>query len=149
RKPHRILDMAMTDEQRLLISLEARLSKYERDMARARNATNDNFRRMERRTKQYADNTERVLGQSFDNIGKKIESSFAPFLRGGVVFAGAAAAAGAIKQIAGSIAEVDREARKAGVSARVWQQWSYVATAAGASIDGITDALKELNIRGD
>lgn len=142
--------MALTDdEQRLFISLEARLNKYERDMQRARNATNDNYKRMERRTKQYADNTERVLGKSFDGIGKKIESSFAPFLRGGVVFAGAAAAAGAIKQIAGSIAEVDREARKAGVSARMWQQWSYVATATGASIDGITDALKELNIRGD
>ncbi|MHA7882588.1 lysozyme family protein [Nitratireductor rhodophyticola] len=142
--------MALTDdEQRLFISLEARLNKYERDMQRARNATNDNFKRMERRTKQYADNTEKVLGKSFDGIGKKIESSFAPFLRGGVVFAGAAAAAGAIKQIAGSIAEVDREARKAGVSARMWQQWSYVATATGASIDGITDALKELNIRGD
>lgn len=142
--------MALTDdEQRLFISFEARLNKYERDMQRARNATNDNFKRMERRTKQYADNTERVLGKSFDGIGKKIESSFAPFLRGGVVFAGAAAAAGAIKQISGSIAEVDREARKAGVSARMWQQWSYVATATGASIDGITDALKELNIRGD
>ncbi|WP_139789183.1 hypothetical protein [Manganibacter manganicus] len=55
----------------------------------------------------------------------------------------------AVKEIASSIAEVDREARKAGVNAKTWQQWQYVATATGASVDGITDALKELNIRGD
>ncbi|WP_157038064.1 MULTISPECIES: phage tail tip lysozyme [Chelativorans] len=55
----------------------------------------------------------------------------------------------AFRQVAGSIAEVDREARKAGVTAKTWQQWQYVATATGASVDGVTDALKELNIRGD
>ncbi|MHA6646378.1 hypothetical protein ACX3P1_28200, partial [Mesorhizobium sp. A623] len=118
-------------------------------MARAGKATNDNYKRMERRTKQFGDNTEKALGKTFSGIGSKMESAFAPFLRGGVVFAGVAGAAMAIREIAGSIADVDREARKAGVSAQVWQQWSYVATAAGASVDGITDALKELNIRGD
>lgn len=142
--------MAMTaDEQRLFISLEARLSKYEKDMQRARNATNDNFRRMERRTKQFSDNMERMTGRAVDTLAGKIEGAFAPLMRGGAIFAAVTGTAMAVKQIAGSIAEVDREARKAGVSARVWQQWSYVATATGASIDGITDALKELNIRGD
>ena len=48
-------------------------------------------------------------------------------------------AAIALKEIANSIAEVDREARKAGVSSKVWQQWTYVATATGMSIDGVTD----------
>lgn len=139
--------MPALDEQRLLVSLEARLTKYERDMQRAGKATNDNFRRMEGRAKQFADNTEKALGKSFGNMAGQIESAFKPFLRGGVVFAGVAGAAGAVKQIADSIAEVDREARKAGVSAKVWQQWSYVATATGATVDGITDALKELNIR--
>src|SRR5690606_35736080 len=74
---------------------------------------------------------------------------FASFLRVGVYFAGVTVSAIAMGQIAESVAEVDREARKAGVSAKVWQQWHAVATATGASIDGITDALKELNIRGD
>lgn len=137
----------MDDTQRLLISLEARLDKYEKDMGRAYRATNDNYRRMERRTRQFADNTQQTLGKAGDSIVKNFQSMFAPFLRGGVIFAGVTGAAMAVKQIADSIAEVDREARKAGVSAKVWQQWSYVATAAGASVDGITDALKEMNIR--
>lgn len=135
------------DTQRLVVSLEARLNKYEKDMARAGKATNDNFKRMEGRAKQFADNTEKALGKSFGNMAEKIEGAFAPFLRGGAVFAGVAGAAMAVKEIADSIAEVDREARKAGVSAKTWQQWQYVATATGASVDGVTDALKELNIR--
>jgi muramidase (phage lysozyme) len=137
----------MDDTQRLVVSLEARLDRYEKDMARAGRATNDNFRRMERRTKQFADNTEQVTGRAAQSLAKNFESMFSPFLRGGAMFAGVAGAAMAVKEIAASIAEVDREARKAGVNAKTWQQWQYVATATGASVDGITDALKELNIR--
>ncbi|MCZ7907756.1 phage tail tape measure protein [Agrobacterium leguminum] len=70
-------------------------------------------------------------------------------MKGGALVAGVGGAAIALKEIADSVAEVDREARKAGVSSKVWQQWTYVATATGMSIDGVTDALKELNIRGD
>ncbi len=74
---------------------------------------------------------------------------FKPFLSGGILAAGVTAAATALGEVAKTIAEVDREARKAGVSAKVWQQWAYVASATGMNIDGVTDALKELNIRGD
>lgn len=134
-------------EQQLVVALVARMDKYERDMLRARGVTNDNFKRMRDSSKRYTDDMAKITGKTFDSIAGKIESAFAPFMRGGVVLAGAAAAAGAVKEIANSIAEVDREARKAGVSAKTWQQWQYVATATGASVDGITDALKELNIR--
>ncbi|MBD9493190.1 phage tail tape measure protein [Ensifer sp. ENS01] len=139
----------MDDTQRLVVSLEARMTKYERDMARARNATNDNFKKMEGRARQSAQNMEKTLGKASASIGEKLEGMFAPLMRGGAVVAGVGGAAIALKEIAGSIAEVEREARKAGVSSKVWQQWTYVATATGMSIDGVTDALKELNIRGD
>ncbi|MCJ2876525.1 hypothetical protein JUM41_19945 [Rhizobium pusense] len=137
------------DEQRLVVSLEARMTKYERDMARARNATNDNFKKMEGRAQQSAKNMERTMGRASASIGEKLEGMFAPLMKGGAVVAGVGGAALALKEIADSIAEVDREARKAGVSSKVWQQWTYVATGTGMSIDGVTDALKELNIRGD
>lgn len=139
----------MDDTQRLVVSLEARMTKYERDMARARNATNDNFKRMEGRAQQSARNMERTMGRASASIGEKLEGMFAPLMRGGAVVAGVGGAAIALKEIANSIADVDREARKAGVTSRAWQQWTYVATATGMSIDGVTDALKELNIRGD
>lgn len=139
----------MDDTQRLVVSLEARMTKYERDMARARNATNDNFKKMEGRARQSAQNMEKTLSKASASIGEKLEGMFAPLMKGGAVVAGVGGAAIALKEIAGSIAEVEREARKAGVSSKVWQQWTYVATATGMSIDGVTDALKELNIRGD
>ncbi|MGP4670262.1 phage tail tape measure protein, partial [Agrobacterium pusense] len=139
----------MDDTQRLVVSLEARMTKYERDMARARNATNDNFKKMEGRAQQSARNMERSMSRASASIGEKLEGMFAPLMKGGAVVAGVGGAAIALKEIADSVAEVDREARKAGVSSKVWQQWTYVATATGMSIDGVTDALKELNIRGD
>jgi uncharacterized protein YukE len=139
----------MDDTQRLVVSLEARMTKYERDMARAKNATNDNFKKMEGRARQSARNMEKTMGKASASIGEKLQGMFAPLMKGGAVVAGVGGAAIALKQIADSIAEVDREARKAGVSSKVWQQWTYVATGTGMSIDGVTDALKELNIRGD
>jgi hypothetical protein len=139
----------MDDTQRLVVSLEARLTKYERDMARAGKATNDNFKRMENRARQSAEGMEKSMSKASASIGSKLETMFAPLMAGGALVAGVGGAAIALKEIADSVAEVDREARKAGVSSKVWQQWSYVATATGMSIDGVTDALKELNIRGD
>lgn len=131
----------------LVVDIEGRVDKLEKAMSRANDIQRRGSKSLEARARQSAQQMERTYATSFENIGKRIESTFAPFMRGGVVFAGVAAAAGAVKQIADSIAEVDREARKAGVTAKVWQQWSYVATATGATVDGITDALKELNIR--
>lgn len=139
----------MDDTQRLVVSLEARLTKYERDMARARNATNDNFKKMEGRARQSAQNMERAMGKASASIGEKLQGIFAPLMKGGAVVAAVGGLAIAYKQVTDSVAEVDREARKAGVSSKVWQQWTHVAAGTGMSIDGVTDALKELNIRGD
>lgn len=139
----------MNDTQRLVVSLEARLTKYERDMARAGRATNDNFKKMEGRARQSAQNMEKTMGKASASIGSKLESMFTPLMKGGALVAAAGGAAVALKEIADSVAEVDREARKAGVTSKVWQQWTQVAVGTGMSIDGVTDALKELNIRGD
>lgn len=139
----------MNDEQRLVVSLEARMNKYEKDMTRARNATNDNFKKMEGRARQSAANMEKSMSKASASIASKLEGMFAPLMAGGAVVAGVGGAALAFREIANSVAEVDREARKAGVTSKVWQQWTQVATATGMSIDGMTDALKELNIRGD
>ena len=138
-----------TDEERLVIALEARIRDYEKNMERAMRSGGKSFDAMEARAKQSAQRMEKSMADAGSGINKRLESLFTPFMAGGIATGAIAATATAVKQIAGSISEVDREARKAGVSARVYQQWSYVAKATGASIDGVTDALKELNIRGD
>ncbi len=124
----------MDEGQRLLVTFEARLNKYERDLDRAKSKSRTNFR---------------AIQKDADDLGGKLEKAFSVFTKGGALVAAVGGAAVAVREIAGSIAEVDREARKAGVTAKLWSQWTYVATATGMSIDGVTDALKELNIRGD
>jgi len=135
----------MDNEQRLLVTLEARMNKYERDLERARAKTSGNMKQMEDRTKRAAANMEKSMSGMAAGIQSKLSAAFAPLMAGGAV----AAVATGFKQIASTVAEVSREADKARVSTKVWQQWTYVAKATGASIDGVTDALKELNIRGD
>lgn len=135
------------DDPQLWIAIEARQDRFEKSLARIQRTANDNMKQLERRAQQAGRAMDESFAGSASKIAAGMEKMFAPFLRGGVVFAGVTGAAMALKSVANSIAEVDREARKAGVSAQVWQQWSYVATATGATVDGITDALKELNIR--
>ncbi|NLS04618.1 hypothetical protein HGP14_14765 [Rhizobium sp. P32RR-XVIII] len=138
-----------TDEERLVIALEARVKDFERNFNRASKTANDNFNSIEKRAKQSADTLEKSFGDLSGSFAGKIKGLIKPFMAGGILAAGVTAAATALGEVAKSVAEVDREARKAGVSAKVWQQWAYVATATGMNIDGVTDALKELNIRGD
>ncbi|SIP96706.1 phage tail tape measure protein, lambda family [Rhizobium sp. RU20A] len=118
----------------LLVTFRANADKYKRDLDGARAYGNKRFKQMQ---------------QDADGLSQKLETMFAPLMKSGAVVAAIGGAALAVKEIATSIAEVDREARKAGVSAKVWTQWTYLASATGMSIDGVTDALKELNIRGD
>lgn len=135
----------VTDEERLAIVMQLKYDQLQKQVARAQNALDKGTSAMEKRTKKAADNMDKTMGKAAGNIREQLAGMFTPFLAGGMV----AAAATAFKQISTTIAEVGREADKARVSTKVWQQWTYVAKATGASIDGVTDALKELNIRGD
>ncbi|MQV98352.1 hypothetical protein GHK46_13670 [Sinorhizobium medicae] len=133
----------------LVVDIEGRVDKLEKAMAKANGIQRRGSSAMEARARQSARSMESTYAKAADNIGSKLQTMFEPLMRGGAVIAGVGGAAIALKEIANSVAEVEREARKAGVSSKVWQQWTYVATATGMSIDGVTDALKELNIRGD
>src|SRR5690606_21868115 len=135
----------VTDEERLAIVMQLKYDQLQKQVARAQKALDKGTGAMEKRTKKAADNMDKTMGKAAGTIREQLAGMFTPFLAGGMV----AAAATAFKQISTSIAEVGREADKARVSTKVWQQWTYVAKATGASIDGVTDALKELNIRGD
>lgn len=133
----------------LVVDIEGRVDKLEKAMTKANAIQRRGSTALEARARQSARNMEQTYAKAADGIGSKLEKMFAPFARGGAMVAAVGGMAVAFREAASSIAEVDREARKAGVTSRVWQQWTYVATATGMSIDGVTDALKELNIRGD
>lgn len=135
----------VSDEERLAIVMQLKYDQLQKQVARAQRSLDGGTKAMEKRTKQAADNMDKTMGKAAGSIREKLSGIFAPFIAGGAV----AGAAMTFKKIALTIAEVGREADKARVSTKVWQQWTYVAAETGASIDGMTDALKELNIRGD
>lgn len=55
----------------------------------------------------------------------------------------------AAKTAADAVANIGDEARRAGLSAKVFQEWKYVAEQARIPVDAITDGLKELQLRAD
>ena len=55
----------------------------------------------------------------------------------------------AAKEAASAIAEIGDQAKMAGLSAKAFQEWKYVAEQARIPVDAITDALKELSLRAD
>lgn len=84
-----------------------------------------------------------------------VMTSFARVKSIGLGAAGLAGALGittfiqAAKTAADAVANIGDEARRAGLSAKVFQEWAYVAEQARIPVDAITDGLKELQLRAD
>lgn len=55
----------------------------------------------------------------------------------------------AAKSAADAVANIGDEAKRAGLSAKAFQEWKYIAEQARIPVDAITDGLKELQLRAD
>ncbi|WP_246231096.1 hypothetical protein [Rhizobium oryzihabitans] len=151
--------MSQTDEERLVIMLEARIKDLERNMAKASGTTEREFRKMSMSSKRATDQMEKDairsttrINQAMATVGTKIGGvgkAFAGGLVGTIVGAGIAGVIGSVKQVADGIAEIADQARMAGLSAKAFQEWKYVAEQARIPVDAITDGLKELQLRAD
>jgi len=87
------------------------------------------------------------LGNSLKSSLAGIARNFGVGLLAGV--GGITGIAAGLRQVASSVAEIRNEAARAGVTTRVFQEWAAVAAKARIPMDALTDAFKELNIRGD
>jgi len=143
----------MSDEgQQLLIAFDARFERYLRNFERAQQQTDRRFKALEGRTKLAGDRMEKTLEKSSSRVAT-IMKNFGAGLAGGIVgglsFAAIEQVVGRVGRIANGIAQIGDEAKRAGVSAEVFQEWRYVAEQARIPIDGLIDGLKELSLRGD
>ncbi|KAA3500805.1 phage tail protein [Rhizobium rhizogenes] len=140
-----------TEEERLVIALEARIRDFERNFQKANRTANDNFTAMERRAKQSADRME----NSLSSVGKGLQLAMTGLKAGlaGLAAGGALAAlAGiqsAVKDSTRSILEMSDSAKIAGVSFKRFQELKFVADQNRVSVDALTDGLKELSLRAD
>lgn len=135
-------------EPALYARMELRIKEFEKQLQKAQRAANDNFSKVEKRGKQMGRRLESDIGRSVSKVGGLFKS-FGGGLLAGVAAGGAAGIVASLRQVAGSVAAIGDEAKRAGVTTRVFQEWAAVAQQARIPVDALTDGLKELSLRGD
>lgn len=151
--------MAESDEEKLVIDIVAKLNNLEKQMAKANQITARAYRDMSRNsgraTKQMEDDAIRSstrVNQAFATISTKVGDygkAFAGGLWAGVAAGGIAGVAAAVRNVTASFAELNIEAKTAGVHVEDFQRWRYVAQQNRIGIDAMIDGFKELNLRAD
>ncbi len=138
--------MAVAAEERLVVALEARIRDFEKNMAKGRKIANDNLRAIEKRALESAPRLEAALA----NAGKGLVAGLSMGLGAvGVGGAGIAGALSTIKQAVSEVAEMSAEAKRAGLGVEVFQELKYAAEQARVGVDGLTDGIKEMQLRAD
>ncbi|MBX9452647.1 MAG: phage tail protein [Mesorhizobium sp.] len=135
----------MDDTQRLLVSFEARMTKYERDLARTITGTRTGFRKMEKQAEQTASRMDKVMGGALKSFGKGLAGG----IIGGLSVAGINKLVGDIGKVAEGVANIGSAAKRAGMDVKAFQELSHVADQNRISVDALTDGMKELQLRAD
>ena len=144
--------MAADNSARLIATLEARVSKFEKDLAKANGTARREFGAIEKRSSQMATRLESSISgaasrakSEFAGLGKSLIAGFA----GGFVAGGLQGFVGEMRSAVRSMSDLSAEAKKAGVGVEAFQELSYAARQNGVSVDALTDGLKELQLRAD
>ncbi|WP_246478925.1 phage tail tape measure protein [Kaustia mangrovi] len=130
-----------TDLQRLVVSLDANIKKYEKQLAKATGTAQKQAKRIETR---------------FERMNSKIRAQFQAI--GSSLVAGLGLGAGgalvsqlprSIQAVTAEVAELGRQSQSLGITAEAFQELQYAARQARIPFDGLTDALKEMQLRAD
>lgn len=146
-------------DERLIVMLEARISEFEKRMAKAERTGTGSYNRLRRGSASATRAMEGDMLRSSSRINQALAStstrigsfakSFAVGFAGGMV---ATVFAGFSRNLDGmirQIAQIGDEAKRAGVDVEAFQQWGYVARLNRIDIGALTDGFKELNLRAD
>lgn len=133
-----------SSDPKLLVSIEARLNSLERGFQRASRTVAKTTGDIEKRTQTAAKRIEASA-----NAAGLAMRRFAAGALGGIVALGVSGIVREVGDVAKGIASIGDEAKRAGVSARAFQEWKFVAEQNRIGIGAMTDGLKELNLRAD
>lgn len=134
--------MARTEEERLVIAVEARITDLEKGMARAQRTTEKRFGAMTKSAKQNSD----AMQKAMQGASKGMNMALAKFGIGGLGFGAITASVNTAMK---SIIALGDEAKTAGLKVESFQLWRRVADENRISVDALVDSFKELAIRGD
>jgi hypothetical protein len=143
------------DEERLIVSLEARIRDFEKNMAKAERRGSSTYRGLSHRSKTATTAMERDMIGATNRINQALASTSTRIGSFGKAFAGAAVAVGMTAitrgavQAVNAVADLDRQARRAGVSVEAFQELKFVGEQNRIEVDAMTDGLKELQLRAD
>lgn len=151
------------DDERLVVLLEARIADFEKRMAQAERRGTQTYgrlrkdsasatRQMEQDMARAGTGINRALSVGASRVGAMGKAWAAGFIGGvvgGIAAAGMTGIISEVGRMAESIAQVGDEAKRAGVSAKAFQEWKFVAEQNRIGVDAMVDGLKELNLRAD
>ena len=151
------------DEERLFVSLEARITDFEKKFAQAERRGTKTYgqlrkdsasatRAMEADMNRATGRINQALAQGgakMGALGKAWAAGLVGGIAGGLAAAGISGILTSVGQIANGVAAVGDEARRAGLSAKAFQEWKFVAEQNRIGIDAMVDGLKELSLRAD
>lgn len=125
--------------ERLVATLEARIDKYEKNLAKASRTGDQQFRRIEHRGEAMA----KKLQTQFAGIA----TSFATAFAGGIVAGGFAGATRAIREIVSEASGLAKTADRIGVTTDEIQKLRYAGEIAGISIASMDKSLEQFTRR--
>lgn len=147
------------DEERLIVSLEARITDFERRMKQAEGTGTRSYKALTAGSSRATGKMEQDMIRSTTRINQALAQtsskigSFGKAMIGGFAVGAAVGALEGIRQAAEdstkSILEMADQAKMAGVSFKAFQGLKFVAEQNRIGIDALTDGLKELSLRAD
>lgn len=143
------------DEERLIVALEARIRDFEKNMIKAERRGTQSYQKLRSGSRMATSGMERDMIRSTTRINQALATTTTRIGTFGKAFAAGAVAAGLAAFTRGatsavrSMAEIDQQARRAGVSVTAFQELSFVSEQSRIGIDSMIDGLKELQLRAD
>lgn len=149
----------MSDTERLIVKMEARVNQFEKAMQRAEKRGTRTYQGLSRGSRSATRQMEADMLRSTSSINRalavtssKIGSfgkAFAGGLVGGAVAAGIAGISSNIAGTVENMASLGDEAERAGLGLESFQEWKFVAEQNRIGVDQLVDGFKELNLRAD
>ena len=137
--------MANQTEQ-LVVTLEARIRDFERNLAKASGTASKEFGAIERRAQQSARKMEGVFG----NVGNAVKTSIGGlsggFLAGGLAGLISEQTIRALGNVVKSVADMADEAHRVGLGVEDFQALTVAAHQAGVESDKVTDVFQKFNL---
>ncbi|MEQ8292483.1 MAG: hypothetical protein RIA08_09770 [Roseovarius sp.] len=147
--------MAQDAETALVLRMEASLAKFEKQMEKARKVGRETATSTERQfyrsNRAMAANTERAaqrINRALATTSTRIGSVGKAFAAA-TIAAGMAAITRGSTQAVRSMAELGRQAERAGLSVEAFQELKFVGEQNRIEVDALVDGLKELQLRAD